>query len=442
MLSIDTHSSLRIAVLMEMLEDVSRAKDAEAAFRAFAKRIRRVRPIDAYAHISTALLAPGQYRVHRTHRAKGGEFESVAAAPRDMSTLPIRTGGLVGSVIAKREPQLYQDMALGADPVLGKVTEGMGSCMCVPMFEGGRIAGWSLMFRADPRGYTLSDLEDDLLIGNLLGSMTLNMAAVEQISALNGQLRAQFEEVARVQDALLPDHPPVVPGVRFAASYHTSGQAGGDYYDFFDLGAGKVGILIADVSGHGPAAATIMAMLHAMLHARPDVCSSPAGAMKFANTQLADSSIEGGHVTAVFALLDTRATDRGFAQSVSPTLTLARAGHPLPRLRRANGEIVPIGGGAGEGSAPLGIVAENYEPRETSIALAPGDTIILYTDGISEAKNATGEQLGMEGLDRAIGAAKPDPASIIESVRAAVAAHTAGAPPTDDQTLVVFRIEP
>ncbi len=431
MRSIDTHSSLRIAVLMEMLEDVSRAKDAEAAFRAFAKRIRRVRPIDAYAHISTSGLAPGQYRVHRTHRAKGGEFETVATAPRDLTTLPIRTGGFVDAVITKREPQLYQDMALGADPILGKVTEGMGSCMCVPMFEGGHIAGWSLMFRADPRGYALSDLEDDLLIGNLLGSMTLNMAAVEQISALNGQLRAQFEEVARVQDALLPEAPPAIPGVRFAASYHTSGQAGGDYYDFFDLGAGKVAMLIADVSGHGPAAATIMAMLHAMLHARPDVCTSPAGALKFANTQLADSSIEGGHVTAVFALLNVPAR----------TLTLARAGHPLPRLRRANGQIVPIGGGAGEGSAPLGIVADPYDPCETTIPLAPGDTVILYTDGISEAENAKHEQLGMEGLDRAIAAADDSADHIIESLRAIVSAHTAGAPPKDDQTLVVFRIE-
>jgi phosphoserine phosphatase RsbU/P len=432
MRSIDTSSSLRIAVLMEMLEDVSRAKDAEAAFRAFARRIRRVRPIDAYARISTHGLGPGEFRVLRTHRAKGGEFETIAPAPREVARLPIQTGGFIGSVVKRREPQLYQEMQLAGDPILGDVAAGMGSCMCVPMFEGGRIDGWSLMFRSDPRGYAIEDLEDDLLIGNLFGAITLNMSSVERISELNAQLREQFDQVARVQKALLPSDPPHIPGVRFAASYLPSDQAGGDYYDFFDLGDGRIGVLIADVSGHGPAAATIMAMLHAMLHARPDVCASPAGALKFANASLAASSIEGTHVTAAFVLLDTAAR----------TLSLARAGHPLPRVRGSGGLVRAIGGGAGEGAAPMGIVADGYEPRESVVPVAPGDTIVLYTDGISEAENPAGEQLGMPGLDRAIAGAPDDPAAIIASVQAAVTAHTGSPIRGDDQTLVVFRVEP
>ena len=429
--SIDTSSSLRIAVLMEMLEDVSRAKDAESAFRAFAKRIRRVRPIDAYASISTAGLASGEFRVLRTHRAKGGEFESVAPAPKDITALPIRRGGFIGSIINHREPQLYQDMTPAPDPVLGDLMSGMGSCMCVPMFHAGRIDAWSLMFRAAPRGYALEDLEDDLLIGNLLGAMTLNMASVERITHLNAALREQFNQVARVQKALLPASLPQCPGVRFATSYLTSDQAGGDYYDFFDLGHGKLGVLIADVSGHGPAAATIMAMLHAMLHARPDVCGSPAGALKFANARLAASSIEGTHVTGVFTLLDLSAR----------LLTFARAGHPIPRIRAADGTVRPLGGGVGEGAAPMGIVADDYEPRDSAVQLYAGETVILYTDGITEAENPAGEQLGVEALDRAIAAAGDDPDQIIRRVQDAVTAHASSPIRGDDQTLVVFRIE-
>ncbi len=416
---------------MEMLEDVSRATDAEAAFRAFARRIRRVRPIDAYARVSTAGLRPGEFRVLRTHRAKGGEFETIAPAPRELARLPVRAGGFAGSVVVRREPQLYQEMKLESDPVLGDLVAGMGSCMCVPMFEGGRIDGWSLMFRAGALGYALEDLEDDLLIGNLLGAMTLNMASVERISELNAQLREQFDQVARVQKALLPQRLPRIPGVRFAASYLTSDQAGGDYYDFFDLGSGRVGVLIADVSGHGPAAATIMAMLHAMLHSRPDLCGSPAGALRFVNAHLAASSIEGSHVTAVFALLDVPAS----------TLTFVRAGHPLPRVRSAGGVVRAIGGEAGEGAAPLGIVAEGYEPRESVMRLSAGDTVMLYTDGISEAENAAGEQIGVPSLDRAISAATDNPAAIIQSVQHALTAHTGSAIRGDDQTLVVFRVD-
>ncbi len=416
---------------MEMLEDVSRAKDAESAFRAYAKRIRRVRPVDAYASISTANLAPGEFRVMRTHRAKGGEFESVAPAPKDIAALPIRRGGFVGSIINKREPQLYQDMKPASDPVpdpvLGDLMSGMGSCMCVPMFHAGRIDAWSLMFRADPRGYTLEDLEDDLLIGNLLGSMTLNMSSVERITQLNGALREQFDQVARVQKALLPSSLPQHPGVRFATSYLTSDQAGGDYYDFFDLDHNKLGVLIADVSGHGPAAATIMAMLHA----RPDVCDSPAGALKFANARLAASSIEGTHVTGVFTLLDL----------TTRTLAFSRAGHPIPRIRASDGTVRPLGGGAGEGAAPMGIVPDHYDPRESTVQLHPGETVILYTDGITEAENPAGEQLGVEALDRAISVAPDDPDQIIKAVERAVESHANSPIRGDDQTLVVFRIE-
>jgi sigma-B regulation protein RsbU (phosphoserine phosphatase) len=307
------------------------------------------------------------------------------------------------------------------------------------MFEAGRIGGWSLLFRADNHPYTIPDLEDALLISNLMGAMIRNLSSIEEISALNTKLQEQFDGLARVQHALLPASVPNIPNVRFAVSYHSSTSAGGDSYDFFDLGDGKLGLLIADVSGHGPAAATVMAMLHAILRARPDLCANPSGALTFANAQLAASSIEGGHVTAVFAVLDTnRATDRCSERSVSSRLTLARAGHPLPRLRTDDGRVSEI---PGEGAAPMGIVADHYHPPETSINLHPGQTIVLYTDGITEAENTKSEQFGVTGLDRAIAHSSGEPQAVITSVLSALATHTNNAPREDDQTLVVFRIE-
>ncbi|HMN42269.1 MAG TPA: PP2C family protein-serine/threonine phosphatase [Phycisphaerales bacterium] len=428
--SIDTTSNLRIAILMEMLEDLSRAQDPDEAFRAYAKRIQRVRPIDAYALIATADLPPGQYKVTRWFRSEklGGPGLSATNPWRDWDRLPTHSAGFAASVITQREPRLYQDLRPGADPALGDLLLGMGSCMCVPVFHSGAIAAWSLMFRADPQGYTPADLEDDLLIGNLLASMTRNLTALEHISTLNAALREQLEAVARVQRALLPAHPPRVPGLAFSSSYLPSssgGGSGGDYFDYFDLGPSRIGVLIADVSGHGPAAATVMAMLHATLHARPEVCVSPALALRFANTQLAASTFEGIHATAILAVIDT----------AERTVTVARAGHPLPRLRRASGRIEDLGD---PGVAPLGILAENYLPTESTTTIAPGDTLVLYTDGITEAKSPTGEQFGPERLDQTLTAAEP--ATIIPNIRAALAHFTDNALREDDQTLVAIGV--
>lgn len=432
---IDTSSSLRIAVIMEMLEEVSRATDPEAAFRAYARRIRRVRPIDAYAMVWTAGLRPGEYKVTRWYRSEtlGGSGLSAINPALEWDRLPVHSGGFAAQLIecgGGREPRLYQNLNLGADRALGDLLLGMGSCMVVPIFESGQIAGWSLMFRADPRGYTREDLEDELLIGNLLGAMTQNLASMGRISALNAKLKGQFDEVGRIQRALLPQGPPGAPGLTFAASYLPSGVgggAGGDSYDFFDLGPSRVGVLIADVSGHGPAAATVMAMLHATLHARPEVCVSPALGLRFANAQLADSTIEGGHVTAILAAIDTR----------ERTITVARAGHPRPRVRRADGRVEEIGD---EGVAPMGILAEGYAPTETVVGLNPGDAVVLYTDGVTEAESPAGEQLGLANLDRIIAAAGARPARIVESIRETLAAHTNNALREDDQTLVVIGV--
>lgn len=430
MKSIDTSSSLRVAVLMEMLEDVSRASDPEAAFRAYADRLRRVRPVDAIVRVHCSGLDAGRYRVVRTLR-----LDSAGAAPVDArvplhewADAPVHSGGFIGSIIGRREPLLLHDLDLTSDPVLGGALTGMRSCMGVPMFNSGSVAGWSLLFHADARGYAIADLEDALLIGNLMGSMIQNLSSLERISALNTELRGQFEAVARVQRALLPVAAPVVDGLSFAMSYRTSAGAGGDCYEFFDLGQGRVGVLVADVSGHGPAAATVMAMLHAILHARPDVCARPASALKFANARLAAASVEGSHVTAVFALIDVKAR----------RLTVARAGHPLPRTRKADKTVSEIDC---YGAIPMGITTENYQPLDSVIDLEPGQSIVLYTDGISEAGNEQGEQFGLEALDRAIAGAPGDPQSIVEAIGAALARHVDGAAQTDDQTLVVVRLD-
>lgn len=425
---------------MEMLEDVSRADGPDEAIRAYATRIRKVRPIDAFVSVSVRGLPNGSYRVGRVERADRAKplMQTDGSASWDRS--PVRTGGIIGALLPalplagprgmRDEPRIAHELATATDPVLGDALMGMGSCMSIPVLDEGRAVSWWFLFRRDPHGYGQEDLEEEVLIGNLFGALTRHMEALEQNTALSEKLRAQFDEVARVQRALLPTSEPRVPGVSFATSYLTSGQAGGDYYDFLATSAGSIGVFIADVSGHGPAAATVMAMLHAILHARPELWGSPAELMYWANERLASSSIEGGHVTAVYGVLDAQ----------SRVFEFVRAGHPIPRVRSAAGEVRGLNSEAGP---PMGIVADRgvFVLRPERITLAPGETVVLYTDGASETESPGGEQIGVDGLDRAIAAAGPTPADVVHAVERALVEFRSSPERADDQTLVVFRVD-
>ncbi len=169
----------------------------------------------------------------------------------------------------------------------------------------------------------------------------------------------------------------MAPGSEIApSSYLTSNESGGDYYDFFRLPGERWLILIADVSGHGAAAATVMAMLHAILHCYSPLNGidrfDPAQIMEFANDRLLNARLEGNFVTAFLAVFDP-ATGR---------FDYANAGHNPPRLKDGlSGKITPIDGA---GTLPLGILEDLNATTET-IHLKPNDTIVLYTDGITEA---------------------------------------------------------
>ncbi len=434
---IDTQASLRIAVLMEMLEDVSRARGPEEAIRAYASRIQRVRPLDAFVEVVVgpgAGLGPGEFKLSRwfvADPALPGTTPAPATDPArdfDPADPPVHRGGLIGDVVARHEPQLIHALSLAADPVLGPIAPEMGSCLAVPVFTDGLVQEWWLLFRRDPEGYTLADLEDDLLISNLFGAMTANLQAVQQIRVLIQRLQDQFEEVARVQQSLLPARLPELPGATFATSYLTSDQAGGDYYDFFPLPGARLGVFVGDVSGHGPGAATVMARLHAILHCS-DLSLGPAKVLAFVNTHLARTTSQGGYVTCLLGILDPAA--RSF--------TYASAGHPAPRVRDPLGRVHAMGGPPA--GMPLGIIDEPYGLEEAAVALHPGQTVAIYTDGLYESFNDDRAMLGVEGLDAAIAASSGQPQDVVDAMHAAVFAHTGKRARDDDQTIVVFRID-
>src|SRR5262249_19215811 len=143
----------------------------------------------------------------------------------------------------------------------------MVNCMVVPVFDGDQIASWNFSFsRCLEKDVDAREVGQAQMITNLLGLASRQLTAVAAINAPNSQPPDQLRQLASVQQSLLPSRTPDIPGLEIATSYLTSNESGGDYYDFFPLPGERWAILIADVSGHGAAAATVMAMLHAILH--------------------------------------------------------------------------------------------------------------------------------------------------------------------------------
>lgn len=203
----------------------------------------------------------------------------------------------------------------------------------------------------------------------------------EQLLALNTEL----EMARKIQLSILPHQLPKLAGLDIAVRFHPMASVGGDFYDFINIDDQHLGILLADVSGHGLPSALIASMLQVALAGQVDHASEPGKVLSGLNKALCGKFTE-NFVTAAYIYVDIE----------KKMLRYAGAGHPpVVRCRGSN----VTAGTILENGIVLGMVDEaTYEALE--LPLEPGDRYVLYTDGIVEAANPNGEQYGTEGLRR------------------------------------------
>ena len=267
---------------------------------------------------------------------------------------------------------------------------------------------------------------------------TLELAqALEQLKEATARIRAEVEHIAAIQRALLPLKLPAIQGLEIATSYETFDEAGGDLYDFIPIGgqpgsqgdpAAPWGILVADASGHGPAAAVLTAMVNTLVRSYPGKPSGPAEVLSHLNRHLSAKSLEGSFVTAFFGILDP----------TTRQLVYALAGHDPP-LRKT------LQGGAIErfpevDGLPLGVL-DDADFAEQTMQLQGGDILYLFTDGITEASSPTGVQFGLKGIKSCLGAPQSSAQDVIQQILAGLHAHENGTRPHDDQTMVALRVQ-
>jgi sigma-B regulation protein RsbU (phosphoserine phosphatase) len=275
-------------------------------------------------------------------------------------------------------------------------------------------------FVRDPYGLTREP------IGFLFLLFTIAMTTMQRGTHAEQRLVAVDSELAtarRIQMAALPRTNPDLAGLEVAAVYMPASDVAGDFYDFLELENGRLGVFIADVSGHGVPAALVASMLKIALATQSENASSPARILSALN-QLFCGRLERQFITAAYVHIDP----------VAGTLVTASAGHPPPILRH---------GGTAEEIVANGVVLGRFRDArydEVTRSFAPGDTLVLYTDGVTETMNKDAEMWGDERLRTRVALHDGSAEALAGTIVGDVASWRgiAGAP-DDDVTLIVVR---
>lgn len=335
---------------------------------------------------------------------------------------------IVGVVEEKREPLLtnnaqYDDRFNQEGSIVGLR---LRSILCVPIMVKTKMIGVVYVDNRLQTGIFGNSDRDLLAAFASQAGVAIENARLYQVAVEKGRMERELQMAHDVQLGLLPRRIPDVPGYELAADWRSAREVAGDFYDFIPLSDGLLGVVIADVSDKGVSAALFMAVARSLIRGNATLAQTPDETLRQANHLILDDAQSGMFVTVYYTVLGPE----GRLQCVN-------AGHNLPVWYHATTqtcEFLPRGGRA------LGWFDDL--PVETlPIQLEPGDVLVLYTDGVSEAENLQGENFGEERLAEIVRQASSAPearaSSILDAINRNVKTFVGNAPPFDDHTLVV-----
>jgi sigma-B regulation protein RsbU (phosphoserine phosphatase) len=264
------------------------------------------------------------------------------------------------------------------------------SVMCAPLVDPSRegLGVIQVSTRDLSQQFTPDDLE-------LLASVTSQCALAVQNAALHESLLAQrdmdreLEFATQVQLGFLPNEPPQAAGYAFDDYYEPAHRVGGDYFDYIRLPNGNIAVTIGDVAGKGVPAALLMARLHASARYHLLSATSASEALTSLNSEMVSSGLGFRFITLALAILNPTKHE----------LVIANAGHLPPYLRDATGCVIALG--QKQSGMPLGVsLTQSFQ--QITVSLAPGDTVVFFTDGVTEAMNPALEIYGRQRLSQTI----------------------------------------
>jgi len=274
------------------------------------------------------------------------------------------------------------------------------------------------------REFTSEDLSLLTVLANV-AAIRIEHARLVEVEQAERILANDLEQAAHIEQALLPARAPYVAGIELAGHNAPSRSVGGDYYDFLPYPDGRVAIALGDVSGKGMPAALLMSSFQARVRVLAEDPPDMAEMMTRLNRATAVSCPSNRFVSFFFSVLDPATGE----------LVYANAGHNPPLIARADGRIESLE----DGGVLMGILpSARYEAYHAR--LYPGDVLLVYSDGVTEAVNPEGEEFEEHRLETVLLAHRGgSPQNIVTAVTEAVNQFTAGAPVADDLTLVVVK---
>ena len=331
--------------------------------------------------------------------------------------LKVGVEGMVGHVAATGILHYAPDVRV--DPYYIHCEESTLSEVAIPLVFDGRLVG---VFSASHSELDAFPYEQLQLLQALCGHIAVavnNCRRFQREQQERQRMSREAEEARIIQQALLPKASPYIPGFAVSGFSVPAGDVGGDWYDFIPFEDGCWGLVLADVSGKGTAAALLMSATRAMLRSLTETCSSPAETLSKLNRRMVEDFPSGRFVTLIYAVLDP--TNRA--------LKFASAGHPPPLLVTSDeARFLEV-----ESGTPLGLAKSEFS--DTEVHLPEGSRLVLYSDGITEAAGLSEEEYGPSRLSDHV----LEPYASGDSILADVRRYVNGAELQDDATVIFVK---
>ena len=417
MIGLTTTDKLRM--LLDITKKISRSLDLQEVLNLVMDTLDSLIPYDA----------AGIFVVKCDDNADAEEpcvFQAEAVRGYDieeLTSLHLKLGeGLIGQVALTGEPIISLDVR--ENPIYINARGETRSEMVAPIISNTEVIGVFDLESDDLNAYSDDDLQVLMLLASQVAIIIEKVMLHEQMIEKK-RLEGQLEVARQVQLELLPPRDPQLEGYDISAYNFPTEEVSGDYYDWVKIYEDQIGLVVADVSGKGVQAALLMAFLRASLRAATHIGYSPHISLAKVNYLLWESIERNQFVTAFYAILDV--TNR--------TLTYTNAGHNPPILLKQNGALSFMD----RGSVPLGMFRDTRY-HDYYLTTEPGDVIVIYTDGVTEAGNEEGEEFGRDRLAESVRANRELGArELISALHTAVVEWTNGRGATDDVTFFVIK---
>jgi sigma-B regulation protein RsbU (phosphoserine phosphatase) len=410
-------------MLLDITKTISRSLDLQEVLDLVMDTLDSLIPYDAAGIYLVKHLRPTDWQagdeettVFHTEAVRGYDIA-------DMQELHLKMGeGLIGHVAVSGRPFISPDVR--KEPRYVNARARTRSEMVAPIISNEEVIGVFDLESDELNAYVNDDLEVLMLLASQVAIIIEKVMLHDQLIEKQ-RLETQLEVARQVQLELLPARDPQVEGFDISAYNFPTEEVSGDYYDWVQIYDDQIGIVIADVSGKGVPAALLMAFLRASLRAASHIGYAPQVSMSKVNYLLWESIERNQFVTAFYGILD--ATNR--------TLAYSNAGHNPPML-------IDVDGTAHfeeRGGVPLGMFRDSryYEYYAT---IAPGQILVLYTDGVTEATNPSGEEYGRDRLAEAVRNVRDLPArEMIDVLHRDLIQWTDGQGAGDDVTFFILK---